>query len=152
MRIVDDAVLAVLREVLPDVSTGTRVHDGEVRANNTTKVVTYPLPYVVYTSNFGADETRRLAGAKSRRSVFFSCMFVGESREQVKWAQGRVRDRIADKRLQIPDHKTWPVELMASQRIRRDDDAIRPDGSPLFYGVDEYDLAITLYTTEAGAP
>lgn len=159
MQAVDDVLLPLLHAIIPPVTspdtglTEGRVHDGEVTADNETKVVSYALPYVVYSSNYGSEETRRLAGRKTRRSVFMSLMFVGADRAQVKWAQGRVRDSIADRRLEIPGHKTWPVELMASRRIRRDDDALRPDGSPLFYGVDEYDLGITLHTfQEAGVP
>ena len=159
MQAVDDVWLGLLEQIIPPApspSTGlseTRVHHGLVVADNSTKVVSYALPYVVYSSNYGSEETRRLAGRRTRRSVFMSLMFVGESPEQVKWAQQRVRDSFADRRIEIPGHKTWPVELMASQRIRRDDDALRPDGSPLFYAVDEYDHGLTLHTfQEAGVP
>ncbi len=150
MRAVDDVVLAAIRAVHPDVlntATGkmeSRVHDGQVVADNDTKVVYYPLPYVVYSSNLGTDDDRRLAGRNTQRSVFWSLMFVGIDRTQVKWLAEKVRGQIADRHLEVPGHKTRRIKLQSSQRVWRDDDAIRPDGSPLFYSVDEYDMKLQL--------
>ena len=53
------------------------------------------------------------------------------------------RAALADRTITIPGRKAWRIVLGESQRIRRDDDAARPDGSPLFYGVDLYSVAIT---------
>ena len=125
-------------------ATPVDIHDGLVEADNSTNVVTYELPYAVYYSSVGSDENPRLGRGKGRRSVFFSLTYVGLDRNQTKWAGEQLRDVLADQRIAIPGHRSWPCELLDSQRIRRDDDAIRPDGSPLFYGTDNYALPITL--------
>lgn len=138
MRAVDDVVLAVLE------GTGVTIHDGLVTADNTSNVVTYPLPYAAYYSSVGDDDNRRLSGRSGRRSVFFSVVYVGADRNQTKWAGEKIRAVLQEKRIAVPGHKTWLCRLEESQRVRRDDDAIRPDGSPLFYGVDNYALSITL--------
>lgn len=143
MRVVDDAVLAALE------ATGIDIHDGLVDVDNETNVVTYPLPYAVYYSSVGDDDNPRLSGRRGRRSVFFSLIYVGADRNQAKAAGERVRATLQDKAIPIPGHKAWLCRLEESQRVRRDDDAIRPDGSPLFYGVDNYALSITL--THQGA-
>ena len=103
----------------------------------------YPLPYVVYYSSVGDDSNRRLSGRLARRSVFFTVTYVGLDRNQTKWAGEKVRAALQSRRFVVPGHRTWLCELLESQRVRRDDDAIRPDGSPLYYGVDNYQLPIT---------
>lgn len=137
MRVVDTAVLGVLEDA------NLNVHDGLVSADNSSNVVTYDLPYVVYYSSVGDDDNRRLSGRKARRSVFFSVTYVGLTREQAKWAGEKVRAALQGQRLTIPGHRSWLCDLQESQRVRRDDDAIRPNGAPLFYGVDNYALSIT---------
>ena len=107
------------------------------------KIVTAALPYLAYFSSLGDDSNRRVNGANGRRSVFFQVTYVGETREQAKWAGERQRAALADRTITIPGRKAWRIVLGESQRIRRDDDAARPDGSPLFYGVDLYSVAIT---------
>lgn len=134
----DNVVLAILE------GTGVDVNDGIVDADNSGNVVTHPLPYFVYYSSIGDDDNVRLSGRKGRRSVFFSVTYVGETRDQAKAAGERARGVLQGKRLVIPGHKSWLCQLQESQRVRRDDDAIRPDGSPLFYGVDNYAVSITL--------
>lgn len=138
MRVVDDAVLDALAD------TGLAIHDGLMVAANDSGVVTYTLPYAIYYSSIGDDDNRRLSGRKGRRSVFFSLTYVGEDRNQTKWAGEIIRDALQGKRLHVPGHKSWLCELLESQRVRRDDEAVRPDGSPLFYGVDNYAISITL--------
>lgn len=108
------------------------------------KIVTYDLPYAVYTSNIGDDDKARLTGRRARRSVFFSILYVGIDRNQAKACGERIRDSLQDKSIPVPEHKVWLCQLQESQRIRRDDEAVRPDGSPLYYGVDNYALPITL--------
>lgn len=127
------------------------VHDGLVIANNEDKVVTYDVPYVVFYSSLGddttEDENQRLDGRSRRRSVFFTMTYVGESPRSAKVAGQRIRDALAGYRLTIAGHRVWLTGVEESQRVRRDDDAIRPDGSPLFYGVDNYAVSITLNPT-----
>lgn len=143
MRSVDTVLLAAA------AATGVTIHDGEVDADNTTNVVTYDLPYAVYYSSVGddppAEENMRLTGQRGRRSVFFTFIYVGEDRTQVKWAGEKIRAALQGRRFTYAGvDKSWPVWLEESQRVRRDDDAIRPDGSPLFYGVDNYAVSIQL--------
>jgi hypothetical protein len=145
MRIVDDVVLDLLRAALPPNAAGDpRVHDGYVPvADADAKVITAALPYLAYFSSLGDDSNRRLSGQNGRRSVFFQVTYVGEDRNQAKWAGEKQRAALADRVIAIEGRKSWRVLLGESQRIRRDDDAARPDGSPLFYGVDLYSVAVT---------
>lgn len=144
MRVVDDVVLAALE------ATDIPVHDGFVQADNKGSRVEYPLPFVVYYSSVGDDGNPRLTGRNGRRSVFFQVTYVGKDRNQTKWAGEKVRDALQDRRFTVPGHRSWLCQLEESQRVRRDDDVMRPDGSPLFYGVDNYALSITL--THEGVP
>ena len=120
------------------------VHDSLVTVDAEGQTVVYAMPYIVYHSSVGDDDNRRLSGRHGRRSVFFSFMYVGVDRNQAKWAGEKLRGVLQDKRVTVPGHRTWLCGLDESQRIRRDDDAIRTDGSPVFYGVDNYALSITL--------
>lgn len=159
MRAVDDVLLPLLHAVLPPLDntvTGVedepRVHDGQVKVNTDTqtvggrqvRIVSYALPYIVYTSNQGDDDNPRLTGRKMRNSVFIGLKFVGLDRNQVKWAQERVRGQINHRRIIVPGHKTWPCKLDSSTRVWRDDDAMRPDGSALFYADDAYSMSVML--------
>lgn len=149
MRIVDNEVLAILRAAVPPIDDGDRVWDGYApTAYDDARVITAELPYLVYYSSLGDDSNPRLAGYKARRSMFFQVTYVGEDREQAKWAGERQRAALADRLITVPGRKAWRVLLGESQRIRRDDDAARPDGSPLFYGVDLYSLAVTRLPNE----
>ena len=144
MRVVDDVILARLR------AAGLDIHDSEMNPDDTDgdpKVITYSLPYAVYFSNVGDDDRPRLSGRRARRSVFFSLTFVGIDRAQTKWLGEKIRASLQDKPIAVSGHKTWLCQLQESQRIRRDDEVTRPDGNPLFYGVDNYALPITLVHT-----
>lgn len=161
MNIVDEAIFTALEDAgmwaeglhdedgaEPPSADMLRVMDGLVEADNATKVVRYETPYAVFYSSLGDDpptpENMRLTGQRGRRSVFFSIVYVGADRRQAKHAGQRIRDALAGKRLIVGGHRVWLTDVEESQRVRRDDDAIRPDGSPLFYGVDEYAVSITL--------
>ena len=145
MRAVDDVVLARLNALENMV-----VHDGEMELppeGVARKVVAYKTPYAVYYSSVGDDDRARLTGRRARRSVFFSIVYVGQDRNQAKACGERIRESLQDKRIAVPGHKVWLCQLQESQRVRRDDEVVRPDGSPLFYGVDNYALPITLVHT-----
>lgn len=135
---IDDIIIGILR------AGGVDLHDGLVEVNAADNVVTYDLPYAVYYSSVGDDDNRRLSGRRQRRSKFWSITFVGEDRAQAIALGERIRDLLNDKRIPVPGRKTWLCSVQGSQRVRRDDDAIRPDGSPLFYGVDDYAMSHTL--------
>lgn len=141
MIAVDDVILARL------AAAGVDIHDSELaldESDGDTKIVNYDLPYAVYYSNVGDDDRPRLSGRRARRSVFFSITFVGIDRQQTKWLGEKIRAALQDQPIAVEGHRTWLCQLQESQRIRRDDEAIRNDGSPLFYGVDNYALPITL--------
>lgn len=137
MRVVDEAVLERLSTL------AVPVYDSFMPVPTDGQVVDYPLPYAVYYSSIGDDDNRRLSGRKGRRSVFFSLTYVGIDRNQTKWAGELIRVSLQGQRIAVPGHKTWLCDLLESQRIRRDDEAVRPDGRALFYGVDNYALSIT---------
>ena len=155
MRVVDDVVLDLIGGPDPDDGTtrpdrtpgslGFTVYDGLTDPpSREIVVVQRELPYAVYFSNIGAPNARRLTGRDVGRVVFWSIIFVGGTREQAKWAGERIRNAIEGVRPVVPDHKVGLVETQMSQRVRRDDDAIHADGSPLFYGIDDYALPIRL--------
>lgn len=137
MREVDNVILAALG------TTGVDIHDSYVEVDAQTKAVNYPLPFAVYYSSVGDDANPRLSGQSGRRSVYFRLVYVGVDRNQAKWAGERIRDTLHEKRFAFPGRKSWFCVCETSQQVRRDDDAIRPDGSPLFYGVDEYAVSVT---------
>lgn len=141
MRAVDDVLLARLR------ATGVPIHDSEAQV--TTKnadgkyVISYPLPYAVYRSNLGALGNPRFTGRKRRTSVYFDLTVVGIDRNQVKWAGEKLRAVLVGRRIPVPGFNSFLCDLEESQRIWRDDDSVRPDGKPLFYGVDMYAMSVT---------
>lgn len=141
MRYVDTAILAHLR------AAGLDVHDGEMEPpprGEGVRVVKYPMPYVVYRSNVGDDDNRRLSGRSGRRSTMFTLTYVGTTPEQAKWTGEKCRDVLQEKRIPIVGRRAWLCRLEESQRIWRDDEAARPDGKPVYYGVDQYALSTTL--------
>lgn len=138
MRDVDDAVLAVANAI-----DGLNIHDGLLVIDPNTKIVTYDVPYAVYYSGFGNEFTPRLTGRTTMVDVPFRFTTVGLSREQVKWGMERLRSALVGRRLVLAGRRTWLIKLDESQTVFRDDDAIRPDGSPLFYGVDIYSVQVT---------
>ena len=110
--------------------------------------ITYDVPFAYYTSAVGDDDNPRLTGRKVRRSVPFYLTYVGATLEQTKAAGERLRLKLQRHRLVIPDVRSWPIQLEVSQRVRRDDNVMRPDGSPLYYGTDEY--AVSIMFTQTG--
>lgn len=144
MRVVDEAIL----DRLNAAGLGFEVHDGFFKLERDpvtgALIVPYPVPYAVYYSSIGDDDNRRLSGDHARRSVFFSFTYVGLDRWQTKGAGERIRDELLSSRLVVPDYTVGRTELLESQRVRRDDEATREDGSPLFYGVDNYAVSLAL--------
>ena len=141
MRAVDDVVLADL-----DLTPGVDIYDGVSVVDISTNKVIYDLPLAVYRSNIGddADDSAMLDGFRTRRSVFFDLTYLGVDRNQAKAAGEKLRARLERRRFVIPGFRTWPCRLESSTRVFRDDDAVTVDGSPLFYGVDSYDISIRL--------
>lgn len=142
MRAVDKVVLATL-EAVPNLNVHDNYMEVETTDSQGRSIVTYDMPYAVYSSAVGDDDNRRLSGRERRRSVPFYITYVGLSREQAKWCGEKVRVALKGKRLMVPGYRTWLVEIEESQRVWRDDEAARPDGSPIYYGVDAYAVSIT---------
>lgn len=140
---VDAAILGLEFGTMGSPPAPFKLLDSFVPVKADGKTVEYQLPYAVYFSSLGDDHSPRLTGRNTRRAVFFSITYVGISPEQCKLAGQRVRDGLVDRRLVLDDRKTWLIGLEESQRIRRDDDAINPEGKPLYYGVDNYAVSIT---------
>jgi hypothetical protein len=140
MRAVDDAVLARLDAVPFEIKDGFF----DARPDSGTVIVTYALPYAVYYSSVGDDDedTRRLSAHIPRESVFFSLTYVGLDRRQTKAAGEHIRAQLRRWRPTVVGYRAEVVQLLESQRVRRDDEAIRPDGAPLFYGVDNYAVGV----------
>lgn len=143
MRALDAAVLALLAPIaLP--SGAFQTYDGYVTVDNSGKTVEYPLPFLVYYSNLGDDhpedpQNRRLGGGSFRLSKLFQLTYVGITPDQARLAGEKARDVLRGKRIDLGSGQpSWPLTVEESQRVRRDDDAIRPGGEPLFYGVDIY--------------
>ena len=140
---VDKAILDMAFGTMGDPPKPFKLLDSYVPVEADGKTVEYPLPYAVYFSSLGDDHSPRLTGRNTRRAVFFSVTYVGISPEQAKLAGQRIRDGLVDRRLVLSGRRTWLIGLEESQRIRRDDDAINPEGKPLYYGVDNYAVSIT---------
>lgn len=114
--------------------------------------ITYDVPFAYYTSAVGDDDNPRLTGRKVRRSVPFYIGYVGTTLEQTKAAGERLRLKLQRTRLSIDGYRVWPISLEESQRVRRDDNVMRPDGSPLWYGIDQYAVSIMLTQTGVTIP
>lgn len=140
MRAVDDAVLERLTAVPFDVKDGFF----DARPPEGVMVVTYDLPYAVYYSSVGDDDeqTRRLSAHIPRDSVFFSLTYVGIDRRQTKAAGEAIYNLLRRWRPTVAGYRCEVVQRLESQRVRRDDTAARPDGAPLFYGVDNYAVGV----------
>lgn len=161
MNVVDEALFAMLEAAgmwvpalheddpaaAPADPDAMVIHDGLVAVDNETKVVSYELPYSTFYSSLGdepeSEENQRLDGRRRRTSIFWSVTYVGADRRQAKWAGKKIRDAWSGRRVVVDGARSWLIQVEESQRVRRDDDAIRPDGSPLFYGVDNYSVSIT---------
>lgn len=128
-----DDILAIL-DAVPNLN----VYDGYVDADETEKVISVPLPYVVYYSSPGYDDDERFTGNVYRRVHEFQLTGVGSTREQAQWALDKARAVLNRKKLDGSQIRRSDD----NQFVRRDDDYTRPGGGPLFFGVDRYGVAI----------
>lgn len=127
----DTSILGLLTDA------GLNVHDGFIKVDETEKVISAALPYVVFYSSPGYDNDKRLGDGIGGRVVEFQVTGVGATREQAKWALDKARDALNKKRLNGSAIRRYDD----NQYVRRDDDYTRPGGGPLFYGVDRYGVA-----------
>lgn len=153
---IDAAVLALLGDPVADhentyfrESVGVTVYDGWFKLPagaevETGKRVTYPLPYANYMSSFGDEDSPRLCGRTAQTEEFFRLFVVGLSREQVKWAVGRLRSLLSGTRLTGVNVKPSLIKVDSAPLMTRDDGATRPDGRPLFTAIDNYTLRTSI--------
>lgn len=165
MKEINDAILAVTgfkREVMVNdqlrivdgpSSAGINfdVWDGKVRFARTGPnplepvIVTKKLPYAVFYGGPGTPVRRRASGEYSKRSEFFGFRSVGITREQAEWVLEELQDALLYTRLVLSSGRG--VELVSveqSNRIFRDDEAVQPNGGPIFYGEDYYSVRVML--------
>ncbi|WP_232676676.1 hypothetical protein [Nocardioides sp. R-C-SC26] len=133
----DDVVLGVLRSAHANLE----VYDGDVRlsdADRLAKVISVPLPYLVFHSAPGSDRAQSLAGTSGARLLTFRVTFVGGSREEAKAASEIAEGVLKEQVLSFPAGERLVTRTDNNLPVRRDDAWTRPQGKPLFYGVDEY--------------
>ena len=130
--------------VLPvwDTELGIDPFIGGAVADGGKVTVEYDVPFAWYASAVGDDdpESARLSARRTRLSVPFYLGYVGLTRDQCKWAGERLRLKLVRARLDIPGCR--PIHLEESQRVRLDHNVMRPDGAPLYYGIDSYAVSI----------
>lgn len=114
------------------------VYDGFVNTDASVKVISVPLPYVVFYSSPGFDINERQNGGVGGRAVEFQITGVGGTREQAKWALDKARTALSRVRLD----GALIRRSDDNQPVRRDDEFTRTGGGPLFYGVDRYTVAV----------
>lgn len=114
------------------------IYDGYVVADETAKVISVPLPYVVFYSPPGYDRDERQGGQVGGRVLRFTITGVGQDRTQAKFVLDKARAVLSRKflgsNLIIRDDDDQPV--------RREDTYTRPGNLPLFYGIDRYSVAV----------
>lgn len=128
---VDTDLLALL-EAVP----GLNVHDGEVGADEL-KVISVPVPYIVYSSSPGYDNNKRHSGGAAGRVVQVRIKGVGQDPREAKWALDQARAVLSRKRL----NGYLIVRTDDDEPTIRDNEYTRPGGGALFYGVDKYAVA-----------
>jgi hypothetical protein len=114
------------------------VYWGYLDIDETAKVIAVPLPYLVYSSSPGYDRGIRYSGSTAGRVSEFRLKGVGESERQAKWVLNEAYKVLNRKRL----NGSLIRSSNDSQDVRRDDDYTRPDGKPLFFGVERYAVGI----------
>lgn len=147
----DEAILALLDAspvlFLFDTAEGGvgeagSVYDGSVEVDKAAKVISVPLPYIAYFSSLGYDHDERLGGRVGGRVKQFQLTGVGQTREQAGWVLERGREALSRKRPMVNSQPAGLILLRDSMQVRRDDEYTRPGGKPLFYGVEQYEVAI----------
>ena len=168
MKAVDDAILALtgfkrmvngqLVQQAGTLGLSFDVWDGESHikrlpgeGNPLPVVIELDTPFAVYGSSVGTDSNPRLSGDHARRSKLFTFMYVGDTREQAIATGEDLAAAFRRRRLVVEGHKTWLVTLQESQRVWRDNEAVRRNGDPLFYGVDIYAVGATLTRSRGAA-
>jgi hypothetical protein len=133
----DDGILALLNAV-----QNLNVHDGWVDVDEAAKVVRVELPYVVFTAGLGQDADERMGGRPGLRALPFSISYVGESREQARWAAAKSREALSRHRLVVDGRESGLMTLLESSEIYPDPDYTGLGGQRLFSGRDKYVVGV----------
>ena len=113
------------------------VYDGYVKTDESAKVVSVELPYLVFYSGTGRDNDVRQSGQVAGRVKKFRIMGVAATPEQAEWVLERGRDMLSRKRL----NGNLIIHTAGDDEARQDD-YTRPGGLPLFICVDRYEVAV----------
>lgn len=109
---------------------GITTYDGEPPARPA-------FPYVSVYTSLGTTGRTTLAAKSDRRDGSLQTTIVGETPEQVRGLQARVRGVLVDSRPVVAGRRFWPLAVDDAQPIRPDRD-VTP---PVFYAVDRYPLS-----------
>lgn len=140
MTSADDAtVLALLNAV-----ANLNVWDGHVEDSDADlSVISADLPYVVFWGGYDDDTPGdSLAGTSGAHLTEFRVTAVGGTREQAKWAGEQARAVLNRKRVTFVAGSRFVRCTENSGYVTRDDTWTRPDGAPLFSGIDQYEVLI----------
>lgn len=129
----DDEILALL-DAVPNLN----VHDGSVDVDETEKVILVDLPYVVLSTGLGEDADERTGGRPGLRAVPFGISYVGETREQARWAGERARAAVSRRRITVDGRESGLIVLLESSEIYPDANYKGSGGEKLFSGRDKY--------------
>ena len=119
---VDADFLTLLRS-----APSLNVWDGIVDADETTKVISVPLPFVLYEGK-RTERTNERAGGRAERGNFPAMKCVGETRVQADLLADKVEAWLDGKPL---GNRT--VQFFERRLPERDLRYTRPGGGPLFY-------------------
>lgn len=133
----DSDTLTYYDEDIGGPTVENAVYWGFIDVDETEKIITVPLPYVIYNSSPGNDRNVRLSGSVGGRLHEFDLKGVGDSERQAKWVLDEARKMLSRKRL----GRSLIKRSDDNMQVRRDDTYSRPGGEPLFYGVDRYAVA-----------
>lgn len=141
----DDDLLAMLdaSPVLTVVGEGrtggiNSVYQGFPAVDTMAKVISLPLPYLVYVTSPGYDRDERFSGSVNGRVLDFQLTGVGQSEKQAKFVLDEARKVLNRRRL----GGSLIKRSFDNALVRRDDDYTRTGGLPIFYGVDRYSVPV----------
>lgn len=130
--------LVYINEETGGVPVANAVYWGYLDVDESAKVISVPLPYIVYNSSPGYDRDVRQGGQVGGRVLEFDLKGVGATERQAKWVLDQARSVLSRKFL----GGNLILRSDNNQRVRREDDYTRPGGEPLFFGVERYGVAV----------
>lgn len=136
---------SIADEILALLATGVdplNVHDSLVPTDDTDKVVSVPLPLVVFIPADAEPRRGRSCGSISSEVYQFDVRYAGVTREQAEAARDRSRVRLEGKRPQHTGTRNNPISRVATLPIDRDSTYHTPGGHRLLFGVDQYTVVL----------